>query len=112
MVVFGQKWTYSGKVLQSVKKGCNRANLLQLGKVVVLEQSGCIRINVVLFGKKWLYSGKIFVIGQEWLYSGKVVEIGQKWLYSGKVVVFGKNWLFSGKSGFILESGCIRAKLL
>ena len=43
---------------------------LYLGKVVVLEQSGCISENVVVF---W----------------AKVTVFGQKCLYSGKVVVFG-----------------------
>ena len=45
MVVFGEKWLYSGK------DGCNRANWLYSGKVVVFGQSGCIRV-------KWLYSSK------------------------------------------------------
>ena len=69
-VVFGQTWFYSGK------SGCVRA------KVVVLGQSGCIRV-VHLCGCNranfdWLYSGKKVVFGQ------KVVVFGQKWLYSGK----------------------------
>ena len=45
MVLFGQKWLYSGK------SGGYRA------KVVVFGQSGCIRI-------KWSYSGKVVVFGQ------------------------------------------------
>ena len=59
--------------------------------MVVFGQSGCVRV-------RWLYSGKVFVIGQNWLYSKKVVVIGQKWLYSEKVVVLKK-------------SGCICAKM-
>ena len=46
VVVFGQKWFYSGKI------GCFRA------KVVIFGQSGCI-------GTKWLYSGKVVVSGQK-----------------------------------------------
>ena len=52
--------------------------------MVVLRQSGCISVNVVVFGQgscnraMWLYSGK------KWLYSGKVVLLGQKWMYSEK----------------------------
>ena len=38
VVVFGEKWQYSGK------RGCIRA------KVVVFGQSGLIRANVVVFG--------------------------------------------------------------
>ena len=53
MVVFGQKWLYSGK-------------------------SGCIRLKVVLFRHKWLYSSKVVVFwkvvifGQTLLYSFKI----------------------------------------
>ena len=38
MVVFRQKWLYSGK------SGCNRA------KIVVFSQSGCIWAKVVVIG--------------------------------------------------------------
>ena len=65
VVVFGQKWFYSGK-------------------------SGCTWAKVVEFGQKWLYScksccnrAKMDLFGQKWLYSGIVVVFGQK------VVVFG-----------------------
>ena len=47
MVVFGQKWLYSAKV-------------------VVVEQSGCNRAKVVVFGKKMLFLGKVVVFGQKW----------------------------------------------
>ena len=67
LVVFGQKWLYSGK------SGCNRA------KVVVFWQS-------VSYLAKWLYSGNVVVIGQ----SGCVLA---KWLYSRKVVAFAQKWL-------------------
>ena len=66
MVVFVQKWLYSGKSVSIAVK------LSQFFK------SGCIREKVVLFGQKWLYSGKELVFVQKWLYSGKVVVFGQK----------------------------------
>ena len=47
----------------------------------VFGQNGSFRIKVVVF----LQSGCILA---KWLYSGKVVVIGQNWLYAGKVVVF------------------------
>ena len=43
VVVFGQKWLYSGKVVVFSEK------LLYSGK------SGCIRAKVVLFWQTWLY---------------------------------------------------------
>ena len=42
IVVFGQKWLYSGK------SGFIRA------KVVVFRESGCIRAKAVVFEQKWL----------------------------------------------------------
>ena len=72
MVVFGQKWLYSGK-------------------------SGFIRAQVVLFRQKCLYLGKVVVFGQKWLYSDKSGCIRTRWLYLKKVVVFGKKWFYSGK---------------
>ena len=42
MVLFGQKWFYSG-------------------------ESGCIRVKVVVFGQKLLYFGEVFVFGQKLL---------------------------------------------
>ena len=53
MVVFRQKWLYSGK------SGCIWAKAVVFGKVVVFWQkwlnsvkSGCIRVKVVVFGQK------------------------------------------------------------
>ena len=51
MVVFGQKWFYSGR------SGSIRA------KVVVFGQSCCTRAKVVVIGQKLLYSGKDFLFG-------------------------------------------------
>ena len=57
---------------------------LYSGKVAVIGQGGCIRV-------KWLYSGKVVVFG-------KMVVFGHMLFYSGKVVVFGQNWLYSSKN--------------
>ena len=48
MVVFAQKWLYSGK------KICIREKLLYSGK------SGSVRAKVVVIGQNLLYSGKVF----------------------------------------------------
>ena len=53
MVVFGQKWLYSGK-------------------------SGCICAKVVVFGQKFLYSGKSGCIRAKWSYSDKLVRFRVK----------------------------------
>ena len=72
MVVFGQKWLYSGK------RDCNRTKSACIrAKVVALGICGCIQERVVAFGQIWLYSGKMVVFGQNWLFSGKVVVFGQ-----------------------------------
>ena len=56
VVVFGQKWFYSGKVAV-------------FGHVFghVFGQRGCIpeKVFVVVFGQNWLYSGKVVVFGQK-----------------------------------------------
>ena len=56
MVVFGQKWLYSGKsgfiwakLLSLDESCCIRAKWLYSGNIVVFKQSGCIRA-------KWFYS--------------------------------------------------------
>ena len=66
MVVFEQKWFFSGK------SGSIRE------KDDVFGQSCCVRKKVVLIGQKWLYSGKsgcnlknMVLFRQKWLYSGK-----------------------------------------
>ena len=45
MVVFGQKWLFSGK------RGCIRTGLFYWGKMVV-------------FGQIWLFLGKLVVLGK------------------------------------------------
>ena len=46
MIVFGQKWLYSGKVV------------VIRAKAVVFGQSACTWVKVVVFVQNWLYSVK------------------------------------------------------
>ena len=64
VVVLGQRWLYSERMVAIGQSGCNPA------KVGVFGKSGCNRA-------RWLHSGKVFVFGkscflfrQMWLYSG------------------------------------------
>ena len=57
MVVFGQKWLYSGR------SGCIPAIWFYSGKVVVFGQNGCIWARVVVIGQQLLYI-KVVVFGQ------------------------------------------------
>ena len=50
MVVFGQNWLYSDKV-------------------VPFGQIGCIWVEVVVIGQNWLYSDKVVEYVQNWFYS-------------------------------------------
>ena len=63
MIVIEQKWFCSGK------NGCIRDKWLFFDKVVVFEQSGCIRV-------KWFYSGKSGSIGVKVVLFGNVVVFG------------------------------------
>ena len=63
VVVFWQKWLYSGK------SGCIRAKLLYSGK------SCCIRANNVVIGK-FVVFGKVVVFGQGGCNRAKNVVIG------------------------------------
>ena len=72
VVVFGQKWFYSGR------SGSTRAKLMLFG------QNCCVRTKVVLFGQKWFYSGKSGCIWAKLLYSGK------RCCNRAKMVVFGQ----------------------
>ena len=58
LVVFGQKWLYSGK------SGSFRAKVLLYSD------------KMVVFGEKLLYSGKSGCIWTRWLYWDKVVVLG------------------------------------
>ena len=89
--------------------------------MVVFEQSGCIWAKVVVFWQgvcylaKWLYSGKVDVIGQCGCNRASIC-IRAKWLYSGNVVVFRQSgctlakWMYSGKIARLGKNGCIREK--
>ena len=101
MVVFGQKWLCSGKLivfgikwLYSGKRGC-------------IRQSVCFGEKVAVFGKRWLFSSKVVVFGQKWLYSGKSGCIRAKLFYSGKIVCIRAKCFCSGKMLVIGEGGCI-----
>ena len=77
VVVLGQKWLYSSKV-------------------VVFGKSGCIRAKCCFFWQQWFYSGKSGCIRARGLYLGKIGCIRANLLFSGKVVVSReRNWLFS-----------------
>ena len=106
VVLFGQKWFYSGK------SGFCRKNmvvfgykLLYSGKDIVIGQDGCVRA-------KWFFWNKIEIIRANNFYSWKEVVFGQKLLHSGKMVVFGQSGCNRAKWLFSVKSGCIRAKWL
>ena len=71
MVLFGQRWLYSGTSLY-------------------LNKSGCVRTKVVVFGQKWLYLGKSGCIEVKVVVFGQSGCIQTNWLYSGKVGLFGQ----------------------
>ena len=77
MVVFEQKWLYSGEVVAFRQRCCIRVKWLYLGK------SGCNGAKVVVLGQKWLHSGKRGCIRERWFYSG------QSGCILEKVAVFG-----------------------
>ena len=63
MVIFEQKWMYSGKTGCTRQSGCIQAFVVVFGKVWYWGKSSCIRAKVVAFVQKWyssangLYSG-------------------------------------------------------
>ena len=63
MILFGQKWLYSDKVIVFRQNGCIRAMGLHWGKVIV-------------FGKKWLYSGIVVLFGKGGCNRAKVFVLG------------------------------------
>ena len=58
--------------------------------MVVFEQGGCTRANVIVFGQKLLYLEKMVVLGQKWLFPCKVVVFRQGGCIRAKVVVLVK----------------------
>ena len=72
MVVFGQKFLYSGKVVAFGKRESIRAKVVLIGqKLFYTGRSGSIRAKVVVFGQSSCIRAKVLVIGQKWIYSGK-----------------------------------------
>ena len=59
------------------------------------------------FRARWLYLGKLVLIGKNRLYSGKSGLNRTKWLYSDKVVVFGQSSCIREKVIVFRQSGCI-----
>ena len=49
MVLFGQKWLFSEKVVNLGQTGCIRVKLLFSGKVVVFGLKGCVQAKMVVF---------------------------------------------------------------
>ena len=77
VVLYGQKWFYSGK------SDCIRAKLFYSGKVIHFFHICCNLVDVVVFGQ----SGFILTKG---LYSGKRSCYQTKEVVLNKVVVFGQ----------------------
>ena len=76
--------------------------------MVLFGQSGCISAKVVVIVQKWLYSGKVDVIGQSGFNRSKGVLFGQSGCISAKVVVIVQKWLYSGKVVVFGQISCIR----
>ena len=100
MVLFGQKWLFSFKLIVFRQTGCFLSKCLCSCKLVVIGQKCCIRANVFVFGQSGCIWSKVVVD------FGKFGFIPAKWRYLRKVVVLGKNGLYWGKSG------CVRAKVV
>ena len=95
VVIFKQKCFFSGKSCYNRAKvavfgeiGSIRANRLFIG------QGGCILEKVVVFRQKWLYRGKSGCIRTKVDVFEQIGVIWEKWMYSGKVVVLGQTWLY------------------
>ena len=82
MVVFGQKWLYSGKgSCVRVKRVYSCKSGYIWAKVVVIGQNSCIRAKVVVFGK-------VVVLGKNGCIRAKMVICGQRGYIPDKVIVF------------------------
>ena len=73
MVVFWQKWLYSGKVVVFGQSCCNRAKFVVFGKIVVFWK-------VVVFGEKWLFLVKSGFIRAKVVVIEKICCIRAMWL--------------------------------
>ena len=103
MVLFGQKWLHSGKVVVIARKWLLSGKVFLFGqKLLSSGNRAYIRANAVVFVQggciwaKWLCSCRVVLFGQGGCSRAKVVVLGQKWffffakyLYSGKVGIFG-----------------------
>ena len=67
--------------------------------MVLLVQSGCIWVKVVVFGQKWLNSGKLVVSGQIGCVRERWLYLGKSGCYRAKVVVFGIKVVVFGQIG-------------
>ena len=116
VVLFGQKWLCSVKGgCTRAKKGCIRAPLFYLGKVVVIRQKLLFSGNLVVVGQfgcirtESFFRAKVVVLEQNGSNRPKIVVFGQKWLYLGKVIVslkvivFWQKWLYSGKWLYLVK---------
>ena len=72
---------------------------------------------MVVIGQKFLYSGKVVVLGQSCCILGKsccirakVVEFGHKWFYTSRVVVWEQSGSTRAKVVLFGQSDCIREK--
>ena len=80
------------KVVVVGRRGCNRVKVVLLGQSGNIQaRSGSIRAIVVVFRVMWLFSGKSGCIRAKWLYSGKVVVLGQSCSIRANVPLFWKN---------------------
>ena len=80
MVVFGEKWLYSGKVVLIGKNGCIPPKLLYSGRVVVFGQNVCFPGKRYYSGKSCCIWAKVVVFGQSFCNRSKVVVLRQKLL--------------------------------
>ena len=76
MVVLGQEWLYSRKVVVFGQGDCIRA------KWLYLDNNGCIWAN-------WLYWVKLILFGKKCCILGNFSFFGPNRLYSEKMVLYG-----------------------
>ena len=65
MVVFGQKWLYSGKVVVFGQSGRIREKRLYSGTVIVFGQSSCIQKRWMSLSKSGCNRKKVALFGQK-----------------------------------------------
>ena len=97
LVVFGEKWLYTGKGGVFWQKWLYSGKWLYFSKVVVLGYTSCIFSKTGFIRTKWMCSAKVVVFGQSGCVRVKVVVFGQSGCVWAKVVVFGQKLFYSGK---------------